>query len=222
MTEALLDNLTGTQGGAHGAGFAIAPAVVTNNLDVLGEGRVQVRIPSRPAFEPWARVMAVGGASSRGLQWIPQVGDEVLVAFAEDDLSNAFVLGGLWSTVNRPPLTLPTDYLVKKVIKTGEKAGLGHEVEFDDLKKSITITTSTQQKVTIDPLKMELKNAAGTVTVTLDNATQSVKIEAAAKIELSAAVIQMSALTSIDIKAPQVSVNSAGPCVIQGLPIKLN
>ena len=46
-------------------GFAIAPGIVTNNLDAIAEGRVQVRIPSVPSLEPWARVPAVGGGSGR-------------------------------------------------------------------------------------------------------------------------------------------------------------
>jgi uncharacterized protein involved in type VI secretion and phage assembly len=221
MAEALLDNLMETRGGPAGGGFAVAPGVVTNNLDILGEGRVQVRIPSRPAFEPWARVTAVGGADSRGFQWIPQIDDEVLVAFADDDLSNAFVLGGLWSTMNRPPLGLPTDFLAKKVIKTGLTSGLGHEVEFDDAKQSVTVTTSTKQKVTLDPLKIEMTNAAGTVTITLDNKTQAVKITAASKIELTSTSIEMKA-AKIEMTAAQVSITSTGPCSVTGLPIKLN
>lgn len=220
MAEALLDNLTQAPSG-HGAGFAVAPGVVTNNLDIIGEGRVQVRIPSRPALEPWARMTVVGGAASRGVEWIPQIGDEVLVAFAEDDLSNVFVLGGLWSTLNRPPQPLPTDFLTKKVIKTGLTEALGHEVEFDDAQQSIKITTSTMQKVTIDPLKIEMTNAAGTVTITLDNASQAVKILAANKIEMTSASIEMKA-PKIDLKGGQVSITSAGPCNIVGVPIKLN
>lgn len=221
MSEALLDNLAEPKGGRHGGGFAVAPGIVTNNLDVLGEGRVQVRIPSRSAFEPWARVTAVGGAASRGFQWIPQIDDEVLVAFADDDLSNAFVLGGLWSTMNRPPLSLPTDFLTKKVIKTGLTEALGHEVELDDAKQSVTITTSTRQKLTLDPLQIELTNAAGTVTITLDNKTQAVKISAVSKIELTSASIEMKA-AKIEMTAAQVSITSTGPCSVTGLPIKLN
>ena len=81
MSEALLDNLTQSEAGRHGGGFAIAPGIVTNNLDLLGQGRVQVKIPSRESFEPWARVSAVGASASRGFVWIPQKDDEVLVAF---------------------------------------------------------------------------------------------------------------------------------------------
>ncbi len=133
MEDQLLSRLESIEMERQPPGFAVAPGIVTNNLDLIGEGRVQVKIPSLPAFEPWARVSSVGAGSSRGLCWIPQIDDEVLVAFSQNDPSSAFVLGGLWSTRDRAPLTLPTDFLTKRVIKTGLAGGLGHEVEFDDL-----------------------------------------------------------------------------------------
>jgi uncharacterized protein involved in type VI secretion and phage assembly len=203
------------------ARFAIAPGVVTNNIDLISEGRVQVRVPSRPAFEPWARLPAVGGAAGRGFLWVPQIDDEVLVAFADGDLSSAFVLGGLWSTRKRPPVTLVTDFQSKKVFKTGLTEALGHEFEFDDAKQSVTITTSTQQKLTLEPTKIEMTNLAGTVTIKLDNASQEVSIVALNKISLKSLAIELNA-PSIDIKGANISVTGTGPVSVTGLPIKLN
>lgn len=202
-------------------GFAIAPGIVTNNLDAIAEGRVQVRIPSIPAMEPWARVPAIGGGDGRGFLWIPQIDDEVLVAFAQNDPSGAYVLGGLWSTRDRPPLTVPTDFLIKRVIKTGITGGVGHEVEFDDALQSITITSSTKQKITIDPLKIKIENTAGTLAITLDNATQTVSVESALKIALKATQIAIEGV-QVDIKGTMVNIQASGPCNVQGLPIKLN
>ena len=123
--------------------------------------------------------------------------------------------------MNRPPLSLPTDFLIKKVIKTGLTASLGHEIEFDDAKQSITITTSTKQKVTLDPTKIEMTNLAGTVSITLDNKTQAVKITAVNKIEMQTATFEVTA-AKIDMTAATVSITSTGPCSVTGIPIKLN
>jgi uncharacterized protein involved in type VI secretion and phage assembly len=222
MADELLDNLSKSQAGQQVGGFAIAPGIVTNNIDLIGEGRVQVKISSRPAFEPWARIHALGGSASRGFLWIPQMGDEVLVAFAEDDLSSAYVLGGLWSTMNHPPASAPNDFLTKKIIKTGLTDVLGHQIELDDALQSIIITTSTDQKITLDPTKIELTNLAGSVMVQLDNEKQSVTISAVNKIELNAAIsIELNA-AKIDMSAAEVSITSTGPCSVVGLPIKLN
>ncbi|MEP7117827.1 MAG: phage baseplate assembly protein V [Acidobacteriota bacterium] len=202
-------------------GFAISPGVVTNNLDAMAEGRVQVRIPAIPALEPWCRLPTLGGGSGRGFVWVPQIDDEVLVAFAQNDPSAAYVLGGLWSTADRPPLTLPTDFLIKRVIKTGLAGGLGHEIEFDDALQSITITSSTQQKITIDPLQIRLENTAGTLSIAMDNTTQTITVQSALKIEMKALQISLEG-TQVDIKGAMVNIQSSGPCSVQGLPIKLN
>ena len=201
--------------------FAVAPGVVTNNIDLIAEGRVKVRIAGMRGLEPWARLSSVGGGSERGFMWVPQVDDEVLVAFAQNDMRNAYVLGGLWSTMARPPMALPTDAKTKRIIKTGVAGGIGHEVEFDDLSQSITVTSSTGQSITITPLKIELANKVGTLSVSLDNSSQSVSITAARKIELSAPEITISGIT-VNITGTKVSVQAAGPCTMQGLPIKLN
>jgi uncharacterized protein involved in type VI secretion and phage assembly len=194
--------------------YAIAPGVVTNNMDLIAEGRVQVRIPSRPSFEPWARLAAVGGGAKRGFLWVPQRDDEVLVAFNQDDDTDAYIIGGLWSTKDRSPVTLPTDFLTKRVIKTGMAGGLGHEVEFDDLKQSITITSSTRQKVTIDPLKIEMSNMAGTIKIALDNTQQAISIQAVKSIELKAAQIKL--------QAGKIDIEGMGPTSISGKPVKIN
>ncbi len=221
MPDALLDKLSDSETGQPTGGFAIAPGVVTNNIDAIGEGRVQVKVPTRPSFEPWARLPSIGGSSGRGFMWVPQINDEVLVAFADNDTSSAYILGGLWSSLNSPPISLPNDTLTKRVIKTGVTEELGHTIEFDDAEQSITITTSTKQKISMDPQTIQLTNLAGTVSITLDNDAQKISLTAVNKIELSALEISMTA-TTIDMSGTKVSITSAGPCTVQGLPIKLN
>lgn len=192
-------------------GYAIAPGTVTNNLDGIAEGRVQVHLSSRPSFDPWARIAAVGGGSGRGFLWVPQIDDEVLVAFNQNDERDAYILGGLWSTLDRPPLIASPEFLVKRKIKTGMAGGIGHEIEFDDSLQSITITSSTKQKITIDPTKIELTNLAGTVKISLDNTTQSITIQAVKSIDLKAAQINLQAV-NIDLKGTALT-NIAAPLV---------
>ena len=164
------------------SGFAIAAGIVVNNLDLIGEGRVQVRVPSVPGFNLWARLTAIGASDSRGFMWVPGIDDEVLVAFTKNDERDAYVLGGLWSSINRPPVATGVEAIVKRTLKTGQSASVGHEIELDDALQSITITSSTKQKITIDPLQIELKNSAGTLTISLDNTSQTISIHAAAKL----------------------------------------
>lgn len=202
-------------------GFAVAPGTVTNNFDMIAEGRVQVHVPSLPGIDPWARISSVGAGSGRGFFWVPQMKDEVLVAFAQNDPTSAYILGGLWSTSKRSPGPVPTDAIQKRVIKTGIASAPGHEVEFDDVLQSVTITTSTKQKISLDPLAITISNVAGTLKIVLDNTTQTVSVQAAAKLEFRAPEISLEGL-SVAIKATTVDIKSGGPCTVMGLPIKLN
>lgn len=201
---------------------SVVSGVVLSNFDCLAQGKVLVRIPSLDR-EVWARVSSTGAGSSRGVMYIPQPDDEVLVALNYGDPNDSFIVGGTWNNQDRTPAPSPTDLLTKRVIKTGMADGVGHEVEFDDALQSITITSSTKQKITIDPIKIELSNLAGTVKITLDNTTQTVTIEAAKSIELKAlANIKLQAAT-IDIEGTvSTNVKSVGPCNITGLPVKIN
>jgi uncharacterized protein involved in type VI secretion and phage assembly len=221
MPDTLVDHVANPDAGRVSGSFAIAAGIVTNNIDLIGEGRVQVKVPTRPSFEPWARLPSVGGSGGRGFMWVPAIGDEVLVAFADNDTSSAYILGGLWSTLNPPPLRLPTDTLSKRVITTGLTEALGHKLEFDDAKQSVTITTSTEQKISMDPLAIKLTNLAGTVSITLDNTAQKISISAVNAIEMTALQISMKA-TSIDLTGTKVSITAGGPCAVKGLPIQLN
>ena len=88
------------------------------------------------------------------------------------------------------------------------KGGPAHQIEMDDVQQSISIVSTTQQKITIDPLKIELSNAAGTLTITMDDKSGTITIKgaqitlsAAASIELDAASITLSAKQSIAISA---------------------
>ncbi len=100
---------SGGGGGAGGAGngssAGVVVGIVTDNDDPDRLGRVKLRFPSLSAdYEShWARVAAPGNGASRGTVWIPEVNDEVLVAFESGDRQRPFVVGGLWNGSDAPP-----------------------------------------------------------------------------------------------------------------------
>jgi uncharacterized protein involved in type VI secretion and phage assembly len=199
---------------------SIVSGIVTNNCDFLNQGKVQVQIPSLCA-EVLARITAIGAGSGSGFFYVPRVDDEVLVSLNQSDLTDAFLMGGVWNDMDRTPVENPLELVHKRVIRTGLSASAGHQVEFDDVLQSITITSSTEQQVTIDPLKIELKNKAGSLTITMDNATQTISLQAAVKLELKAAQVSIEG-TKIELKGGNINLQSVGPCSIQGLPVKIN
>jgi phage baseplate assembly protein gpV len=226
MAQGLLDWMTGAD--AKAGGFGIAPGVVKDNMNLLSEGRVQVHIAEMPDFDPWARVASIGGGSGRGFFWMPEVDDEVLVAFNKNDNRDAYIIGGLWSTLNRPPVTVPTDTITKRVIKTGMKdSPVGHEIEIDDALQSIKITTSTEQKITIDTGKIEIATTEGLLKITMDilGVPPSIEISATTgDIKLSAPLgtISLEGL-KVSIRSDvQTEISSDGELSIEGTIVKIN
>ncbi|BDU01035.1 MULTISPECIES: phage baseplate assembly protein V [Nocardia] len=207
--------------GGRGPGVSIAAGIVTQNIDVPMQGRVLVRIPSIDQ-EVWARLVAAGAGSRAGLFYVPRIDDEVLVAMAHDDARDAFVLGGLWNARDRIPVDDPLTALTSRILRSGLTAGAGHQIEMDDLLQSVTISTSTDQKITMDPAKIELSNLAGSVTITLDNASQSVSIKAAASITLEAPQISLKG-ANVEINgAATTEVKSGGVCNVTAPLVKIN
>lgn len=84
---------------------SLVVGVVTNSDDPEGLGRVKVKFPSLTDDDEsaWARLVAPGGGARRGLQCLPEVGDEVLIGFELDDKHRPLVLGGLWNREDGPP-----------------------------------------------------------------------------------------------------------------------
>jgi uncharacterized protein involved in type VI secretion and phage assembly len=201
---------------------AITTGTVVENLDMVHEGKVLVRIPSIDA-EVWARLCAPGAGSGAGLLYLPRTDDEVLVAISQDNPEDAFVLGGLWSVSDSPPVDSGAEALYKRVLMTGVEEGIGHRVEFDDLEQSITIVTPTKQKVTIDTTTIELSNTAGNLKVTLDNESQTVTVKGIqVEIEATAGLTLKGGQVTIESTLGEASISSATECSISGTLVRIN
>ncbi len=136
------------------------------------------------------------------------------MAFHHDDATDAYVLGGLWNARDKAPLGGPQDFLTKRKLKTGVSKAPGHEVEFDDLKQSITIKTSTGQKVTMDPTTIEVVNTAGTLKLTLDDKTQTVTLEGIN--------VEIKATARLTISAMNVDIKGDALTSVSGSLVKIN
>lgn len=197
--------------------YGVTIGMVINNLDPMKQARVQVKLPWLPGFEPWARVAALMAGMNRGTYFMPMVGDEVLVAFNHGDVRDPFVIGGLWNSTDFPPILSPTDAFNKRLIRSP----LGHTIEIDDLLQSITITTNTQQKITLDPTKVQISTTGGAASVQLDTAG-SVTIQAALSLTLKAPTITIEGAT-VDVKGTaSTSINGGAACNIQAAMVKIN
>jgi Type VI secretion system/phage-baseplate injector OB domain len=120
---------------------AVHSAIVTNNKDPEGRGRVKVKLPAA-AVEAWARLATPMAGRTRGSFFIPEVEDEVLVAFEAGDPRRPYVLGALWSS-DRPD---------------------GNEVAVDDGPGSIEIKDGQGNSIRLEPAGVTV-TAGGKVTI---------------------------------------------------------
>lgn len=218
MSDGLLGAVESIIEAAQRRFYGLAVGVVTDVVDPLGQGRVKVKLPwfNESESTGWARIAAPSAGSNYGHYFVPQVEEEVLVAFEHGDVELPYVIGRLWNLQDLPPEMSPL--LGKSHIRTIT----GHDIVFDDVTQSIEISTSTFQKITLDPVKIEISNMAGTVTVTLDNSTQTITLQAAASIELQAPNIKIEG-ANVEINgAVKTDVKSAGLCNVQAPLVKIN
>ena len=104
----------------HGA---VHSAIVVDNVDPANGGRVKVWLPQvlvagEGAHEAWARIATLMAGTNRGTWFIPDVGDEVVVAFEQGNLDRPYVLGSLWNSANPPPGTMAVDNNNKKFVRS--------------------------------------------------------------------------------------------------------
>ena len=115
--------------------------------DPEGSERILVNLPIVDSQEQgiWARLATLDAGNNRGSIFRPEIGDEVIVGFINEDPNDAIVLGQLHSSVNTSPIPASDDNHEKGFVTRSEM-----KFVFDDEKKSVTIETPSGKKVTLD------------------------------------------------------------------------
>jgi len=130
--------------------FGVVVALVEDSEDPAHEGRVKVRFPwlDDVSVTEWCRVAQLYAGSRYGSLFIPEVGDEVLVAFIHGDRNEPVVLGGLYNGSDKPVAHKEGTDSDKKLIHTKG----GHELLFDDGAQSmkVQVTTSGGHELVMD------------------------------------------------------------------------
>ncbi len=178
--------------------YGIAVAQVINNLDRTDQGRVQLHLPWLPGYEPWARVAVLMAGDGRGTYFIPQVGDEVLVAFNHGDVREPYVVGSLWNGRDNPPGS-GLDPVNRRLIRTPK----GHEIEFDDALGTVAIKSARGQSIVLGPDKIEIALDEQKTTVITLQKGGNVTIKASNTITLDAPTINVTARDNVAIGGSQ-------------------
>ena len=224
----------------HGGGVVVGE--VTNIKDPEDLSRVKVKFPwlSDDVESDWARMAAPGAGADRGIQWLPEVNDEVLVAFEHGDIHRPYILGGLWNGQDKPPSK--NSELVSsdknQLRRLTSREGLNLMISDESGSRSIRIAApedeskveircddkvveilsngdisifGTQGKITVDGQDIEIKSST------------NIKLEATGNIEISAGGnLDVAAQANLNVKGTAATLEGSATTTVKGGVVMIN
>jgi phage protein D/phage baseplate assembly protein gpV len=186
----------------------VVVGLVTNNNDPQKQGRVKLKFPwlDDQLESNWARVCATGAGKGMGIHWLPEVNDEVLVAFEHGDFNYPYVLGGLWNGKDAPPEANAVQS-GKVEIRTF-KTRAGHiirltdgpqkSIEIIDADNSTSIKLDTQSKKVTVVSQGDISLEANSGNIELKG--KSIKIQGSSDVTVNGT-------SKVDVKGGMVNIN---------------
>lgn len=211
----LLGTLSPPDDRARGRGrhHGVVPGLVTSVKDPQKLGRVKVAFPwlDEQMETSWARVMHPGaGAGGRGIVWMPEINDEVLVAFADGDIDRAYVLGGVYNTRDKFDAVGRFDPAQGAVDRRSFRTRKGHAIELVDGqgKESISVKSGDGR------FSLVYDATHGKLSISCDG-MGGVEIASKGPLNLQGQQVKIESKTTMDLSA-------TGPMTVKGAIIKLN
>lgn len=189
--------------GYGGRFYGVYAAQVVDVVDRDDQGRVRVRLPWSPdadggQYEAWARLATMMAGQDRGSWFVPDAGDEVLVAFEAGDPRRPYVVGALWNGQDAPPASMD-DAGRNEIKRLRSRNGITVTLEDADGRERMTLETPGGQTV-------ELRDGPGEIELRDQNGN-TVKLEPAGVTVTTAAKVTVQAST-VEVTAGQVTVNA--------------
>lgn len=213
------------------------------NDDPEGEHQVQVEIPLLNGSKNtlWARLVHLYAGKERGLFFIPEVGDEVVIGFFNNDPCRPVILGSLYSSKQAPPYNLTAENYTKAIItKTKMKIELNedkkiitivtpgkNEIEINDDKKSIKIADQNQNVITLDSKGITLDSAKDITLKAKSNivldATAKTSVKAKSDVELEGLNVKATAKVGFTAKGNATAeLSASGQTTVKGSIVMIN
>jgi uncharacterized protein involved in type VI secretion and phage assembly len=195
--------------------FGVTVGVVTNNQDPDNLGRVKVKFPwlSDEDESHWARVLTPMAGNDRGLYFLPEVDDEVLVAFEHGRAEFPYVLGALWNGKDKAPESNDDGKNNMRTLKSRS----GHIIRLDD--------TDGSEKI-------EILDKSGKNSVVISTADNTITVAADAditvqsgsgKLILSGNGIEIKSQTDVKIEASaNMDLEAGGQMNVKGSMVNIN
>jgi Rhs element Vgr protein len=203
--------------------------------DPDGEFRIQVRLPLLDNTKEgvWARLASLDAGKERGWVFRPEIGDEVIVGFINDDPRDPIILGMLHSSKLPSPIA-GKDVNHEKGLVTRSKMRMhfddekkimtletpaGNKVVLDEDAKDILITDQNGNKITLDSKGITIESAKDIIL----KATGEISLKATGDIKAEGMNIQHKAQAEFKAEgAAGMEVSSSGISTVKGSLVKIN
>jgi len=213
----------------------VLQAVVTDTADPEQRGRVRLSFPTRSDdyVSGWARTVQPGAGDGRGWALLPEVGDEVLVAFDSGRFDRPVVLGNLynghdlphggWNThvasggrIERRSFTSRTGMRLEFVEAPGDERV---ELSTSDGTQKLTLTQTAERGIALlaeGPITITAKQdvAVSTSSGAVSIRGASVAIEATGALSVKGATLEVAATASADITGAQLTLAGSGATTV--------
>ena len=176
----------------------VVVGIVTSNRDPDGMARVRVKFPWLSGSDEswWARLAAPMAGGDRGVYFLPEVDDEVLVVFEHGDIRFPYVLGGLWNGKQAPPVKNDDGKNNLRVIHSRS----GHVIRLDDSDGSE---------------KIEIIDKTGENSIVIDSSSNKISIK-------SDGDILLESQSRVAVKGPTVEIEASGELKLKGSIVNIN
>ena len=195
--------------------FGVTIGIVTNNKDPDGLGRVKTSLPwmADQVESDWARVVTPMAGAGRGIYFLPEVNDEVLVAFEHGNPDTPYVLGGLWNGKDKPPESNSDGKNDRRAIRS--RSGNVIRLSDTDGDAKIEIIDSSGKNTIV----ISAKNNSITITAASDVTIQSNN----GKLKLSGNGVEITSTSTVKVEASQsMDLKSSGQLNVKGTVVNIN
>lgn len=229
-----------TQNGEH---KGVVSALVVDNVDPESFGRIKVQFNWLQEGEQsfWARVATPMSGDEQGIYFLPEIEDEVLVAFEHGKIEYPVVIGSLWSGLNLPPQnnddgennirqirsrsghTLSFDDSEGAEKMTLESSML-HKIEFDDSAKTISIESEGGNKIVVNDNSQEiLIEDSGGNHIKMEANSNKITVKSSGDLILEGMNVTIKAGVSLKLEGSAgVELTSSAITTVKGSLVKIN
>ncbi len=186
--------------------------VVSDNHDPDNLGRVKVQLLWQDAPTPWIRVVSLhSGGTNRGIFFLPEVGDYVMVGFSQNDPDRPFVMGSVPHGKNIDS-SKNDDNSIKSI-----RTRTGSTLYFKDKDKSkeqeIIIKTDDQNIISIT-----VENGKGTIKIA---SSKDIQISSDSSISIKSGNISIEASNKLELKAKDINIEAQNKLSEKGMDVAI-